>query len=87
MWEGPSIDRHHMIPKCRGGRVTEYLHKICHRKIHSIWSEKELEKEYNNPNKILEHEEIQKFVKWVSKKEPNFYDHNDRHSRKKVRIR
>jgi hypothetical protein len=79
MWKGDSIDKHHMVPKCRGGKETEYLHKICHRKIHSIWTEKE----YNDPEKIKEHEEMQKFIKWVNKKEPDFYDRNERHNRKK----
>ena len=83
MWKGDSIDKHHMVPKCRGGKETEYLHKICHRKIHSIWTEKELEKEYNDSEKIKEHEEMQKFIKWVNKKEPDFYDRNERHNRKK----
>lgn len=83
MLKGDSIDKHHMVPKCRGGKETEYLHKICHRKIHSIWTEKELEKEFNDPIKIREHEEIQKFIKWVSKKEPAFYDRNEKHNRKK----
>lgn len=83
MWEGSSIDKHHFIPKCRGGKASEYLHKICHRKIHSIWSEKELEKEFNDPNIILQNEEIQKFVKWVAKKSPDFYDKTKQHNRKK----
>jgi hypothetical protein len=83
MWKGPSIDKHHMVPKCKGGKATEFLHKICHRKIHSIWTEKELEREFNNADKIHEHEEIQKFIKFVSKKEPDFYDKNEQHKRKK----
>lgn len=83
MWKGPSIDKHHMTPKCRGGKETEFLHKVCHRKIHSIWTEKELEKEFNNADKIREHEEIQKFIKFISKKDPDFYDKNEQHKRKK----
>ena len=83
MWKGPSIDEHHLVPKCRGGRQTKLMHKICHRKIHSIWTEKELEKEYSDPQKIREHEEMQKFIKWVKKKEPDFYDKNERHNRKR----
>ena len=83
MWKGPSIDKHHLVPKSRGGKETEYLHKICHRKIHSIWSNKELEREFNDPEKIKEHEEIKKFIKFVSKKEPDFYDKNEQHKRKK----
>lgn len=83
MWKGPSIDRHHLVPKCRGGTDTEFMHKICHRKIHSIWTEKELEKTYNNVEIILQNEEIQKFIIWVKKKEPDFYDKNDQHKRKR----
>jgi len=83
MWKGSTIDKHHMVPKSRGGKETEYLHKICHRKIHSIWTEKELEKEFNNAEKIKEHEEMKKFIKWVRKKEPDFYDKTENHKRKK----
>lgn len=83
MIKGPSIDKHHFIPKCRGGKETEFLHKVCHRKIHSLWTEKELEKEFNDPNKVCENEEIQKFIKWIYKKDPEFYDRNEVHNRKK----
>ena len=83
MWKGPSIDKHHFLPKCKGGRDTEYLHKVCHRKIHSLWTENELAKEYNNVSIIISHPEIIKFIKWISNKEPDFYDRNDRHNRKR----
>ena len=83
MIKGPSIDKHHMVPKCRGGKKTEYLHKVCHRKIHSIWTEKELEREFNDPEVICANEEIQKFIKWIKKKDPEFYDRNVKHNRKK----
>jgi hypothetical protein len=85
MRRGPSVDKHHLVPKCRGGKETEYMHRICHRKIHSLWTEKELEREFNDPEKIKAHEEMQKFIKWVSKKEPDFYDKNESHGRKKRR--
>lgn len=83
MIKGPFIDKHHFIPKCKGGKATQYLHKVCHRKIHSIWTEKELEKEFNDPNKVCAHPEMTKFIAWIKKKEPNFYDKNVKHNRKK----
>jgi len=83
MWKGPSIDKHHMVPKSRGGKETEFLHKICHRKIHSIWTNKELEKDFNDPEKIKVHPEMQKFIEWVKKKPCDFYDRNETHNRKK----
>jgi hypothetical protein len=83
MLKGNSIDKHHFTPKCRGGKASEYLHKICHRKIHSIWTEKELEKEFNDPNKVCTHPEMEKFIAWVQKKDPEFMDKNEQHNRKK----
>jgi len=83
LWKGPRIDRHHFMTKCKGGRETEYVHKICHRKIHSLFTESELAKEYYDPEKVKAHPEIQKFISWVKKKEPDFYDRNKDHNRKK----
>lgn len=80
---GPSINKHHMIPKSKGGKETEYLHKVCHQKIHSIWTEKELEREFNNAEKIKENEEIKKFIKFIRNKDLEYYDHNIIHKRRK----
>ena len=69
------IDRHHLIPKSKNGKYTDQilLHRICHNKIHSTWAETELAGYYHTVERILEHEDIQKFVKWVSKKPPDFF--------------
>jgi 5-methylcytosine-specific restriction endonuclease McrA len=86
MIEGTSIDLHHLIPRTFGGKITVKMHRICHTKIHSLFTERELLNFYNTVGKIVEHEEIQKFIKWVSKKEPEFYDsHRDSKDRKKKR--
>lgn len=83
MIKGPSVDKHHLVPKCKGGKETELMHKICHRKIHSLFNEKELAKEYNTAEKIKEHPEVQKFIKWIKKKDPEFYESSKNHNRKK----
>jgi hypothetical protein len=83
MYKGDFVDKHHFHPKCKGGKETEYLHRICHRKIHSLFTENELAKEYNNAEMVKIHPEIIKFVKWVSKKDPNFYDSTVTHNRKR----
>ena len=36
------IDEHHLIPKTFKGKETITLHRICHEKIHSTFSEREL---------------------------------------------
>ena len=66
-------DKHHIIPKSRGGNVTVLLHRICHSKIHSVLSEKELETNFNSIEKLKDHLEIKKFIKWISGKPPGFY--------------
>ena len=76
MIPGKSVDVHHLIPKTFKGTETVLLHKICHTKIHTSISEREMLKHYHTIERLLEHEEIQKFVKWVSKKDPEFYTTN-----------
>ncbi len=66
-------DKHHIVPKSKGGRQTVYLHKICHRKIHSLLSEAELKHVFNSIDKLKEHPEISKFIKWISNKPPSLY--------------
>ena len=68
-----SIDEHHLIPKTFGGKEKFPLHKICHRKIHATFTERELLNFYNTWERIKGHPEIQKFISWVKKKPPEFY--------------
>ncbi len=76
MIKGLRISKHHLIPKSEKGRDTLYLHDICHQKIHSVFSEKELANKYNNVEALLTNHEIQKFVKWIKNKPVDFYDTN-----------
>lgn len=82
-----SIDKHHFIPKCKGGKATELVHVICHRKIHSLFTEAECAKEYSDPERVRSHPEMEKFIKWISKKDPLFNDHHRDHKDRKVKRR
>lgn len=75
-----NVSKHHLIPKSRGGKYSAVvlLHNICHQKIHSVFSEKELKKEFNTIEKLKKNDEVLKFIKWVSKKDPSFYQKNKR---------
>jgi hypothetical protein len=70
------MNRHHLLPLSKGGKGTPTLimHKICHSKIHAVLNERELMTDYNTIGKLQAHEEIARFIKWVSKKPPEFYD-------------
>lgn len=87
MPEGSSND-HHLIPSTFGGKEKITLHKVCHDKLHHTFSEREMEHYYHTVERFLEHEEIQKFVKWVRKQPDDYYSkHKDTKDRKRKRKR
>ena len=69
-----NVDRHHLVPKTHGGKEMFEIHKICHRKIHATFTEKELEKKFHTWEELTSNEEIKKFVEWVQKKPSEYYD-------------
>jgi len=84
--EGLSVNEHHLIPKTFGGKETISLHRVCHDKLHSTFSEREMSNYYHTIDRLMEHEEIRKFIKWVKKKDPEFYSKNkDTSSRRSKR--
>ncbi len=48
-------DAHHLVPKCKGGRHTEFLHRVCHRQIHALLTETELARQYATVDALLAH--------------------------------
>lgn len=76
-------DAHHLVPKSRGGRHTEWLHRICHRQIHALFTESELAHAYHEVEALLAHPDIARFVAWVRTKPDDFYER----TRKSERIR
>jgi len=66
-------DQHHLVPKSKGGRRTETLHRICHRQIHALLSENELARQYATVAALLQHPELQAFVAWVKTKPDDFF--------------
>lgn len=73
MIAGPSVDRHHFVPKSEGGRETRHVHRVCHRKLHSLFTERELAKAYSTPEAVRAHPEMQTFLRWIARKDPEFY--------------
>ncbi len=74
MIEGPSVDRHHWVPKCEGGSEAEWLHCVCHRMIHRVFGERELAQGYPDAAAVRAHPEIARFIFWVRRKPPEFVD-------------
>ena len=89
MVDGPSVDRHHLVPKSKKGKEAERCHVVCHRKIHSTLAENELMMHWHTWERLRGHEEIAKYVRWVRKqfgRDPEFIDrHKDTNDRRRRR--
>ena len=77
-------DAHHLVPKSKGGRHTEYLHRICHRQIHALFSETELARQFNSVDALLAHPDIALFVAWVKNKPDDFMERTRKSQRLKT---
>lgn len=74
-------DAHHLIPKSKGGRQTEYLHRICHRQIHALFTETELARQFNSVDALLAHPDILLFVAWVKTNPDDFMERTQKSHR------
>ena len=78
MVAGDSLNVHHLVPRLFGGRATAVIHRVCHAKIHAVFTEAELARHYHTFPRLRAHAEIQRFVKWVRRQAP---ESNARHAR------
>ncbi len=76
-------DAHHLVPKSKGGKSTEYLHRICHRQINALFSETELATKLNTAATLQEHPEMKRFIHWVKSKPNDFYEKTRKSARLK----
>lgn len=72
MINGPTVDEHHLVPRSKGGKEKFLVHKICHQKIHQVFSEKELARQFHTWEALQDHTEMAAFISWVKKRPPEF---------------
>ncbi|MEO0542282.1 MAG: HNH endonuclease [Pseudomonadota bacterium] len=70
---GSKIQWHHYVPKSRGGRETVPIHPICHKALHVNFTNKQLEEVGADVEKLRADPEIERFLKWVANKKPDFH--------------
>ena len=70
MIKGQSLNVHHLVPRMFGGRETALIHRVCHGKIHSVFSEAELAREYHTFERLRANDQIAKFIRWVRRQPP-----------------
>lgn len=80
------LTRHHLVPQCRHAnkwnkknfdrRVvkTDLLMLCigCHKQLHALFTEKELERRLHDLPSLRAEPEVQKFVEWIRNKPPGF---------------
>lgn len=67
-------DAHHLVPKSKGGRHTEFLHRMCHKQVHALFTETELARQYSTVDALLAHPDVARFVAWVRHKPDDFFE-------------
>ncbi len=70
---GRKREKHHLIPRLKGGRETVTLHPICHQKIHALFTEAQLARSYATIDALRAEPEIIKFVRWLRGKPADFH--------------
>jgi len=53
--------------------VTVRMHRICHSKIHSLFDERELARDFADIDRLRAHPEVRRFVEWVRRRPPDFH--------------
>ncbi len=48
------------------------LHHQCHREIHATLSETELARDYATVEALRAHPKLEKFIRWIAKRPPDF---------------
>jgi 5-methylcytosine-specific restriction endonuclease McrA len=80
-----NVDRHHLVPKSFKGKEQFLVHKICHRKIHSVFTERQLAQSFHSWDALQADPDIRAFIDWVARKPPAFYTSTATSERKKAR--
>lgn len=70
---GKRVQWHHTVPKAKKGRETVPVHPICHRTIHTHFTNAELVRLGGARAPLIAHGEVAKFLRWISDKPPDFH--------------
>ncbi|MBH0228741.1 HNH endonuclease [Halobacillus yeomjeoni] len=63
---------HHLVPRQFGGvnGPTIMLCDACHRQIHALFTNEELAAFYHSVERLRDHPDMKKYLKWVQKQDP-----------------
>ena len=70
---GRRVQWHHVVPKAKKGRETVPVHAICHRTIHTHFTNAELARLGGARAPLVANPEVAKFLEWIADKPPDFH--------------
>ena len=84
--------KHHLVPKLKGGKALGddnivVLHRPCHDKVHAVFTESQLAREFYSVALLLQDAQIAKFVSWIQKRPIDFADGTTSLRRRQQRLR
>jgi glutaredoxin-related protein len=62
------LEKHHLIPKSKNGKNVVYFCCDCGDQVHKFFTNKELQTRYNSIDSLKSDANVNKWIKWVSKK-------------------
>ena len=64
------VTLHHLIPKQEGGRYGDRvpLCQPCHVTLHSLFTNKELQKEFYSVERLRRDDRLRKYIEWIRTK-------------------
>jgi 5-methylcytosine-specific restriction endonuclease McrA len=67
------VTLHHLKPRERGGKAEHRtpLCKPCHKQLHAVFSNKELEQRYDSIEALRSAPQLAAFLKWIGKQKPD----------------
>ena len=69
-YDARDLTKHHVVPKSRGGTDTVPLCKPCHKQVHALFTERELEERYGTVELLESAEALQPFLRFIRKRKP-----------------
>lgn len=79
--QGVALTRHHLIPRTRHSnqrarrdfsreerQQVAMICRACHNQVHALFTEKELEREFNTLGALVAHPGVSRFVEWIRTK-------------------
>ncbi len=65
---GLELNKHHLIPRSKGGMLTVPICLTCHKQIHVLFDNAMLEQELGSIDALRTHPKMHAYLKWVAKR-------------------